>query len=86
MKIKLLKDCNLVNHIGRKDDIYDFKNDFAQKLIRLNIAEVYTEEEPQEPQEEVVLESVTEQTEEIVEPVKEVAPKIEKVIKKAKRK
>lgn len=92
MKIKLIKDCNLGQEVGRKNEVIEVSESTGKKLIKLNLAFEITEEQLELPleQEEVVVqeeEQPVEAQEETVEVEIEVEEPVveEKVSKKGKK-
>ncbi len=86
MKIKLIKDCNLGQEIGRKNQIVEVSESTGKKLIKLNLAFAVSEEQLELPLEEVVVQE-EEQPVETVEVEIEVEEAVveEKVSKKGKK-
>jgi hypothetical protein len=92
MKIKLIKDCNLGQEVGHKNEVIEVSESTGKKLIKLNLAFEITEEQLELPleQEEVVVqaeEQPVEAQEETVEVEIEVEEPVveEKVSKKGKK-
>ncbi len=93
MKIKLIKDCNLGQEVGHKNEVIEVSESTGKKLIKLNLAFEITEEQLELPleQEEVVVQEEQEQPVEAQEETVEVEIEVEepvveeKVSKKGKK-